>query len=175
MNMMNAALTARAVADELIDESLRAGKTIRLSIRTQSMRPTLAPGDRVTARAARPDELRIGNIVLVRIEEHWLAHRLIGRGGAATGQAGWLTQGDSSPDADDLWRPEQICAIIIAVERDGRSADLDSRRAHALGAFIALVSRARLRASHSHRSIRWMLGASVQASALIAQWVVGFK
>lgn len=174
MDMLNAAPATRAVADELIDESLRAGKTIRLSIRTQSMRPTLVPGDRVTARRARADELRVGDIALVRVGEHWLAHRLTARQGA-TVPPGWLTQGDSSPVADDLWRPEQICAIITAVERNGRTANLESRRAYALGAFVAWLSRTRSRAASSHRVVRWLFGASVHAGALVAQGLVGFK
>src|SRR5581483_9015192 len=55
------------VARALADDQLRAGKTLTLTLASSSMAPPLAAGDRLRVRAARPADLRAGDILLRRL------------------------------------------------------------------------------------------------------------
>ena len=169
MNALDLSLPARSAAGDLVDAALRAGKTIRLAVSTQSMRPTLAPGDQVTARAVEP---RVGAIALIRSNSHWLTHRLVARR-RVKDQIFWVTKGDNCTAPDDLWSTGQICAIIIAVERNGRRVDLQSRRAIAAGGCLAMISRLQAQAAAAPRGIQFVAGAIVRLGALAVQRVVG--
>jgi len=168
MNAMNAASPAPSIVGDLVDATLRDGKTIRLSISTRSMFPTFAPGDHIIARRAEP---RIGAIALLRSGSQRLAHRLIARQCVA-GKIFWLTQGDNCADAEALWSSDAICAMIIAVEKNGRVANLESGRARVLGGGIALLSRMQSWVGRSHRGIQIILGTLRRAGVVIAQWII---
>ncbi len=132
----NSASAFASTASDLIGSNLRAGTTVLFTISTRSMVPTLLPGDRVMARGIRADELRIGDIVMIRSESHWLAHRFIERR-VVNGESRFVTQGDNSPEPDSLWSREQICGIILAVRREETQQNLESKRARWFGALIA--------------------------------------
>lgn len=137
---MDATPAARSTANELIGSSLQAGKTVRLTVPTKSMLPTLAPGDQITARAFRGEEPRVGDIALGWNGSVWLAHRLIVRRLNGNSPV-YMTQGDNCVEPDTLWSDGQICARIIMVERKGKVANLESRRRELTGSAIAWLLR----------------------------------
>jgi len=162
-------------ASEMIDAHLRDGTMVKFTVPTGSMLPTLAPGDRVTARALRDHEPRIGDIALIRTDQTWLAHRLIERR-VVGARFFYVTQGDNCFEADALWSAEQIRAIIVSVDHNGSSANLESGRARVAGAIIASLARLRSRLGGRRPNILSRFGGRmVRAGALIAQRTVGLR
>ena len=131
-----------SAANDLIGTQLRAGNAVQFSITTRSMLPSLAPGDQIRARGIRANEPRPGDIVMIRSEPHWLAHRLIATCVVNT-EIRFVTQGDNCTESDSLWSPEQICGIITNVKRQNREYCLESKRARRRGALIAQLLRRR--------------------------------
>jgi signal peptidase I len=124
----------------LIDASLRAGQAIRFTITTPSMIPTLRPGDQVIVRGTRPEELRLGDIVLVQSGESRMAHRLIGWCNV-DGAKCLVTKGDNSWVADLACSPTDFCGIIIMVQRGKRRVNLRSGWARGVNRWLAMLSR----------------------------------
>jgi signal peptidase I len=150
----SASALARA-ASTLVQEHLEAGRTVRLTIPTASMWPTLSPGDAVLVRGAQPGEPRVGDIVVGKWGEGWRAHRLIDRRRNA-GQTLLVTQGDNSAVADDAWPESQLVGVVVAIRHGQREVDLQSARARQAGAALAFLLR---RQSAAQRTpglvIRW--------------------
>jgi hypothetical protein len=132
----------------LIDASLRAGQAIRFTITTSSMRPILAPGDRVIVHGARLEELRCGDIVLMQSGESRIAHRLIGWR-RVNGVKCLVTKGDNSWVADQACLPVYFCGIIVAVQRGERRVNLRSGWARGVNRGLALLSRGENSIHHS--------------------------
>jgi signal peptidase I len=152
----------------LVNERLRAGKTACFVISTSSMLPALAPGDKVFVRAARVDELRMGDIVIRSFAGALIAHRFIGR--AASGNADELmTKGDNTLIADDPWQSAQLVGSVIAMERAGRKKAASFARARLGGFAVALLSRSQLSANLIRPKIlRRIAMKSLRASLTIA-------
>jgi hypothetical protein len=129
--------TLAAQADALIDERLRAGGEVCFTISSGSMWPALAPGDEVTVRGARADEVCPGDLLFRQVGGMWLAHRLIERRSAG-GIAQLITKGDNSPHADAPWPAERLRGVVVAARRDR----LDTEAARRQGAWLARLSRA---------------------------------
>lgn len=126
----------------MISDHLRAGQTLCFTLSTSSMWPALAPGDKVTVRAAGVDELRTGDIVMRKAADSYIAHRLIGRC-----RARLLTKGDNALTADDHWAADELIGVIVAVERAGRKERALLREARRRRHLIAALSRAQLSAN----------------------------
>lgn len=174
MNTLDACALADA-ANDLIDARLRAGGAIHFTVPTWSMAPTLTPGDRVIVQAARADELRVGDIVLVKAGAVWLAHRLIGRQ-SIDGARLLVTKGDNCATPDEAWQAARLGGVVTAVQRDGREIGLTSRRARWSGAMLARLSCAQ--ASLQRIPFAWARRIALKASrillrlsASLARWV----
>ncbi len=134
--------------NELIGSALVPEATVQFTISTRSMLPTLAPGDRVIARGLRADEPSVGDIVMIRAGQSWLAHRLVDRC-EVEAKLSFMTQGDYCLEPDALWSSEQICGKIVAVRRGAAERSLESQCAQWLGALIAVLLRWRKGSDHS--------------------------
>lgn len=67
-----------AFALEIIEESIKAGTTVQLTVRGNSMSPLLLDGvDVVQLRPFIPAELKPGVIILFRYKERFVLHRII--------------------------------------------------------------------------------------------------
>lgn len=126
-----------SVTNELVDAQLRAGKAMRLTIPSDSMRPFLAPGDRILVYQAILPELQIGDILLARVGDVLIVHRLIERKDGML-----ITKGDYHPLADHAFAPSATLGVVGAVERaNGRTVSLVSRRARLCNRWISVLSR----------------------------------
>ena len=104
-----------------------------------SMRPAIADGDRVLIAPARPERLRVGDIVKFRIGDELRMHRLVRRS-PPDGPGEFVFRGDSG-DSEDTVRRNDIIGLAVAVERNGRLRRLDSTLARGLGWVRAWRSR----------------------------------
>lgn len=62
----------------LIEESIRDGKSVTLTVRGNSMQPRLRDGkDVVELHPFRPDDLKVGDVILFRYNKRFILHRII--------------------------------------------------------------------------------------------------
>lgn len=128
-----------AIANELIDARLQAGSTIRFTIPTWSMAPTLQPGDQVLVSAVKPVDLRLGDILVIRQQGAWLVHRLIGPR-IRSGNSFLLLKGDNTAQPDSPYTVAALYGIVNAVERAGHTYSFRSTGAVRLGRVMASLS-----------------------------------
>jgi signal peptidase I len=138
--MIDTTYLMRHLSDALVDDSLQSGKAIRFTIPTSSMAPLVPPGAQVVVRAARPEELRLGDLVLIRTKETRIVHRLIEWRNVPNGRM-LVTKGDNSYMADAPWSTEQLGGIIVLVEHEGARLNLLSPWVRGSSAILALLSR----------------------------------
>ena len=136
----NSVSSLTVATNDLVDERLQSGATIRFTVPTSSMLPTLIPGDQVIVRRVNANALHSGDIVLVQLHETWIAHRLIGKR-VASGVVTLLTKGDNSADADSQCSIEELRGVVEIVEHAGRPTDFRTSQARRWGSLIAKLSR----------------------------------
>ena len=106
---------------ELATHGLQQGERLRLRVSGESMAPLLRPGDSVLVASCHPEELQIGDLVLIRREGDLVTHRLIGRT-----RQGWITKGDGSPWTDPPPAADHLLGKAVALESGGRRISFDT-------------------------------------------------
>ena len=157
-------------ANDLICDHLRAGRSLCFTMSTSSMRPALAPGDKVLVSAALPDELRPGDIVVRKVANARIAHRLIGSYTSGN-EIHLITKGDNALKADDPWQATQLVGKVIAIERAGHKKSAHFARARRRAFVIAFLSRCQLSANRIEPEIlRRMAVRILRAGLRVAVW-----
>jgi hypothetical protein len=95
------------VPQALIDECLASGLPLQVKTSGYSMWPFVRDGMTVTVKPCSSDECHIGDIVLVRILDSFLLHRVVGRKGS-----GLLTKGDARRRVDGLIPPKRVLGRV---------------------------------------------------------------
>jgi hypothetical protein len=103
------------VGCELIAESLRAGRSIRMRALGSSMMPALRPGDDLLVNPLTGSIPSRGEIVLFTRDGRLFAHRVV-----AAGEYHLITRGDCLDDDDPPVPPSQILGTVASVFRGGR-------------------------------------------------------
>ncbi|ASJ02110.1 S26 family signal peptidase [Thermococcus profundus] len=87
-------------------------------ILTDSMKPTINPGDLVVTRPVSPDELHVGDIILYRVtvgdSTYRITHRIVDVRTDEDGNLYYVTRGDNRKYADP-WRvyPDQVVGRVV--------------------------------------------------------------
>ena len=104
----------------LAQEVLQRFGRVRFRATGSSMLPAVAPGDVLTFRAAQPQDLQPGHIVLVHDRDRLLAHRLLAH------EHGMLvTRGDSLHATDMPACATRLLGVLDAHERGERPLPVD--------------------------------------------------
>ncbi|MCI0568232.1 MAG: S24/S26 family peptidase [Acidobacteria bacterium] len=99
---------------QLLLEALKTSGAARITLRGESMHPTLRDGWRLHVRALRSDELRVGDIGAFLHGQILTIHRLIWK--KRTAEKEWLIfQGDNNP-ARELVAPEAVLGKVESAE-----------------------------------------------------------
>lgn len=167
---VNATVIAQA-ANVLICDRLRTGGTFSFTISTSSMVPALRPGDRVVVRTARADRVRTGDIVIRKMGDSWIAHRVIDTFDSGN-ETHLVTKGDNALTHDPLWQSGQLAGAIVAVVRGGRGERDSFTGMRRFSLAIAFLSRSQLFANHIRLEIlRSVALRSLRACLRVASWV----
>jgi signal peptidase I len=104
---INANLIASVAA-----EVIRRGKNVRLLVRGTCMIPTLASGDRVVMAPTTPENIRVGDVVLVN--DRRFIHRVV----RIDRDAGLIvTKADNFREEDPPVRIEAVIGTVVDIER----------------------------------------------------------
>jgi signal peptidase len=94
----------------------RAGRA-RLRVYGSSMLPAIWPGDLILAESCRPEEMRAGDLVVLRRGQRLLLHRVLTAPG--TGQL-LITRGDCLSYPDPAATTDQILGTVVRIQRGAR-------------------------------------------------------
>lgn len=115
-----------ALKCELASEVLRSFGTLRFAATGWSMLPTVWPGETLIVERVQPDQVRIGELVLVGREGRLCAHRVIGTEGDSQNPQ-WVTQGDALPLPDRPVARHELLGRVAYVVRAGRPIAVRSK------------------------------------------------
>jgi Peptidase S24-like len=135
----------RIAGERRADDALRIGEALkrrgRISLRVHgtSMLPWVRPKDIALIRQTSIENVRCGDVVLFRRENHLLVHRIVEkRGSLDTSQL--FSKGDAHPTSDGIVQKQELLGRVVRIYRKGRRIDLDAPRQLALGLFISQLS-----------------------------------
>jgi signal peptidase I len=107
-----------AVKRDLACEVLRSFGRLRFAATGWSMLPTVWPGETLVVERVSPDQVHVGDVVLVGREGRLCAHRVVSRGDS--GGPHWITQGDAMPTPDRPVLESELLGRVGYVIRAGR-------------------------------------------------------
>ncbi|MGD0129267.1 MAG: S24/S26 family peptidase [Terriglobia bacterium] len=157
------------VKGELFRETLKSSGQARLAVTGTSMLPSIWPGDALSVRRQKAEEIRPGDLVLYTREGQFVAHRVVEVRGR--GQGAWdneettlsvspcpssgpllITRGDRLRKLDPPVTPQQLLGRVTGIERNGRRVDPRLTPLRRLGAWLLCRSEFCARvALHCHR------------------------
>ena len=118
----------------LAEEVVRAFGEVRLRVFGTSMVPSILPGDVVSIRRARSDEIRLGEMVLFVDKGRFFVHRVVGRKVFAPAgvpeQVFLITRGDRLRQDDPPVPPPALLGRVVSLERNNRRIDLPVPESH---------------------------------------------
>jgi hypothetical protein len=127
------------------DDALRIAGALkrrgRISLRVHgtSMQPWVRPKDIALIRKISMENVRCGDVVLFRRENHLFVHRIVEKRGSLNSSQ-LFSKGDAHPTSDGVVLEQELLGRVIRIYRNGRRIDLDAPRQLALGLFISQLS-----------------------------------
>ncbi len=111
--------TGAAVKCALAVEVLRSFGTLRFAATGWSMLPTVWPGETLVVERVEPDQVRVGDVVLVGREGGLCAHRVVAKAGEL-GDVRIITQGDAMPAPDQPVIESELLGRVTYLIRAGK-------------------------------------------------------
>jgi signal peptidase I len=108
-----------ALKCDLASEVLRSFGSLRLPATGWSMLPAVWPGDTLVVERVDPEQVRVGEVVLVAREGRFCAHRVVSAVGDGETRA-WITQGDSLSAPDRPVLENELLGRITYLIRAGK-------------------------------------------------------
>ena len=153
LDAMNVLTSSDALVD-VADALLAQGRRVRFRAQGGSMHPTIRDGDALMLAPIQPIELRIRDIVLACQSGRPVAHRVVRLTKRNDRPVRVVLRGDALLSCDLPMVPDAIVGRVIAVERNGRRIDLDSRLPAAAYVAFAYAARAKRAAVSIARQIK---------------------
>jgi signal peptidase len=92
------------------------------------MHPSIRHGDVITVEPVEPTNLKRGNIILYRLQNGLIAHRIVNIEEREGCKLTFILRGDASITDDAPVKPEQVLGKVVCLERGQRIIDPYSRR-----------------------------------------------
>lgn len=108
-----------ALKCELAAEVLRSFGQLRFAATGWSMLPSILPGETLIVERVDPDQVRIGDVVLVERERGLRAHRVINMAGDIQNRQ-WTTQGDALAIPDRPAQQKELLGRVTYIIRAGK-------------------------------------------------------
>jgi signal peptidase I len=126
---------------DLSGELLSLGFGVRFRAPGTSMHPTIRHGDVITVEPVAPAKLKRGDIILYRLQNDSIAHRIVNieeRNGCGLT---FILRGDASATCDDPVEAQQVLGKVVCLERDNRPIDPYSWRVRLWGTLYLWLAR----------------------------------
>jgi signal peptidase I len=130
----------------VVSDLLSRGHSVRFRAKGGSMHPTIREGEAITVAPARPAGIRRGDVILYRVGQGVIAHRVARVAQRLDGALVFIPRGDASQGRDEPVEETAILGRVVAVERGGRTLNPAWSGARALA--VAWAAAARL--------LRWL-------------------
>jgi signal peptidase I len=122
-----------------ITDALKRHGRISLRVHGTSMLPWVRPGDIALIRKISSENVRCGDVVLFRREDHLFVHRIVENRGSLDA-AELLSKGDAHPAPDGVVGEQELLGRVVRIYRGGQRINLDAPGQLALGVFISQLS-----------------------------------
>lgn len=142
------------VSAALVGEVVRSFGEVRLGVLGTSMAPSVLPGDVVSVRLARPDEICVGEIVLFSRGGRFFIHRVVSMSGAPAMPC-LITRGDRLGHDDPPVQSSEFLGRVVSIERGDRKVGIT--------------------ASVPNRLTAWLLQSSDPATYLYVRLLAGWR
>jgi signal peptidase I len=129
----------RAGDSTRIADALKHRGRIALRVQGTSMLPWVRPQDIALIRKTTMENVRCGDIVLFRRDDHLFVHRIVKKKGSLESTQFWA-KGDAHPTADGMLVEQELLGRVVRIYRQGRRIDLEAPGQLALGLFISQLS-----------------------------------
>jgi signal peptidase I len=136
---------------DLTTQLFRDGKSVRFSAPGRSMYPTIREGETITVEPILPSQGKVGDILLYRLEDGVVAHRVARIEQSEKKALRFIFRGDTWGDCDEPVHADQIMGKVVRVERDGRNIDPYSTGAKVRLIIHTIASRLKRSISQSRR------------------------
>lgn len=110
--------TAVSAKCDLAGEVLRSFGNLRFAATGWSMLPSIWPGDTLVVDRVSPQQVHVGDVVLVGREGRLCAHRVVEE--PQSGNPQWITQGDAMSAPDRPVAESELLGRVTYVIRSGR-------------------------------------------------------
>jgi signal peptidase I len=165
------AADAHRLKCELACEVLRSFGSLRFSATGWSMLPAIWPSDTLVVERVSADQVKVGEVVLVRRNGRLCAHRIVSRE-ENSGSPDWITQGDAMPMPDPPVKESELLGRVNYVIRDGRCVAMRSKSSVAAKLTTKVVRRSFIAARalvYLHRTIPISAKSETRESVLQCQ------
>ena len=106
---------------------LKSKQKVALKLNGYSMYPFIKPGDIGTIVKCSISSLRIGEIVVFKQQNNWIAHRLLKKQNIDDAIV-LIAKGDTSRKNDRPIEEDMFIGRLTTLNRNGRTIDLDSKK-----------------------------------------------
>jgi signal peptidase I len=113
---------------DLSTELLGRGKRVRFRAPGRSMYPTIRENEAITVEPVKPQDAKVGDIILYRSDDSVVAHRVIRIEKRRGNTLRFILREDTWGTLDAPVEAEQILGKVVSIERAGRNTDLYSKR-----------------------------------------------
>jgi signal peptidase I len=134
---------------DLIGSDLTTGDQIRFLVTSNSMQPIIKIGDTVLAEVILVDEVKLGDIIVIKRIDDFLTHRAI-----SPTKHGWITKGDSNILPDPPIKPANIIGRVRMVQRTNQMINFETRKWIYINPLLAKLSQLETWAFLQHRYLR---------------------
>jgi signal peptidase I len=146
---------------ELLLAELDRGKVVTLLVTSTSMAPILQAGDQIGVQKCPVQNLRRGDMILIRRETDYVTHRLIDTHGQ-----NWIAKGDNSHTADLPFSEADILGRVTAITKNRRTISMDHFRWKVTNSVLGMLSSGEARAVNFGRLTRFPFRVSMR----LIQW-----
>jgi signal peptidase len=126
---------------DLSGELLSRGLGVRFRAPGTSMHPTIRHGDLITVEPVAPCNLQKGDIILYRLQNGFIAHRIVNIEEQNGCGLTFILRGDGSTACDAPVKSEQVLGKVVCLERDHRIIDPYSWRVRLWSMFYLWLAR----------------------------------
>ena len=143
-------LSQQQIIADMIKSELHDGDKISFIVASNSMHPIIGKGDTVVTEIIPGNRVKRGDILTIKMNDHFLVHRAIIHINDV-----WLTKGDNNTLPDPTVPMDHFIGRVITVQKTNKSINLESSKWQYINPVIAKIGELESRAFLYHQFFRF--------------------